>query len=680
MTDTKDEFYSQYTSINKVELNEHFNKETHNYNYEFKGKYLGPFSTINVFIGRNNSGKSQFMRNLLLKKFVSAEVNYIDRPILLEHLKALLNHFDSIFEKTNTISNKNLRIGGYGNRDNQRYEINIGMDELNDLYNRVDDKFEPILVAQELHNDIQNLIDAHEIWYTIAKKKIDTSAYYPPDEKKEIFERTKSIALSIKKPYQLLTDSKVSRSSESPTKKFYIPMIRGMRPLIERPEDRSIKAPNYYQVRTKTDYFEDADLSGGSIEIFTGLELYEKLQHLLLGQPDGREWVRQYEKILSEYFFDEKPVSLIPEMGKDTVSIKIGDEDQFPIYHLGDGLQTIIIMTFNAYTEQKRCLFFMEEPDLCLHPGQQRTLIQFLLKECPKHQYFLTTHSNHLLELSLDFDDISIFSMNKQFNSEKQSSDKPPTIFKIKNLSSKDFNILSELGVRNSSVMLSNATIWVEGITDRYYLRSYMKKFANENQDKNEDLSKLKEDYHYSFVEYQGSTLDHWTWDTKDEGVKKIQATKVCASSVLVADGDIESKGNRKKEYEKMFGKRQFIVLNCKEIENLVPEEVLKEYLKGETGASSKQKEIASIVREEYQAKDEDNEFVGLGAYLNSKLKLTKYCDTDSGTIKNKKAFCEKTTKFMDTRDDWNLPSDVKEICKKIYKHILKQNGYNTSL
>ena len=49
-------------------------------------------------------------------------------------------------------------------------------------------------------------------------------------------------------------------------------------------------------------------------------------------------------------------------------------------------------------------LFFIEEPELNLHPGLQRKLIEAMLSdEFSNHQFFLTTHSNHLLDLTLDY-------------------------------------------------------------------------------------------------------------------------------------------------------------------------------------------------------------------------------------------------------------------------------------
>ena len=84
--------------------------------------------------------------------------------------------------------------------------------------------------------------------------------------------------------------------------------------------------------------------------------------------------------------------------------------------------------------------------------------------------------------------------------------------------------LLKELGVQNSSVFLTNATIWVEGITDRLYLRAYMKKYLSElkrsdtSKDKEKFLkySQLKEDIHYSFVEYQINHSSHFTHEKNE--------------------------------------------------------------------------------------------------------------------------------------------------------------------
>ncbi|MFN5767461.1 MAG: ATP-dependent nuclease, partial [Pseudanabaena sp.] len=328
-----------------------------------------------------------------------------------------------------------------------------------------------------------------------------------------------------------------------------------------------------YENRTKKDYF-GKDTLLENMKIFTGLELYQTLKEKLLGEPNERKQVKEFEEFLSENFFENKEVTLIPrEKEPKVVHIKIGEEPQFPIYNLGDGLQNLIICTFNIFMEKERCLFFIEEPDMFMHPSMQRAFLEVLSK-VDRHQYFITSHSNHFLDMTIDFANISVFHFSKHEDTQPQ--------FHIRPSSPRDRQILLDLGVRNSSVFISNATIWVEGITDRLYLKAYMKKYIDELElsepEKYSELIKLKEDYHYSFVEYQGANLTHWSFDPdEDDDEYKIRAKSICGHAFLIADGDIGShlKGDRKAVYEKMLGER-FLVLQVKEIENLIPVEILK--------------------------------------------------------------------------------------------------------
>ena len=54
----------------------------------------------------------------------------------------------------------------------------------------------------------------------------------------------------------------------------------------------------------------------------------------------------------------------------------------------------------------------------------------------------------------------------------RKGGDQDEVNYEVKLATSPDANILRELGVRNSSVFLTNATIWVEGITDRMYMNA----------------------------------------------------------------------------------------------------------------------------------------------------------------------------------------------------------------
>lgn len=353
---------------------------------------------------------------------------------------------------------------------------------------------------------------------------------------------------------------------------------------------------------------------------------------------------------------------MIPkENDEGVVHIKIGEEKQFPIYDLGDGIQNLIIMTFKVFTESESCLFFIEEPDLFMHPGMQRIFIEFLIS-AKKHQFFLTTHSNHILDMSLDHKGISIFHFNK-------STDQGTTSFRVENVSNDKKRLLKDLGVLNSSVFLSNSTIWLEGITDRLYIMSFMKKYLEYLKSKNDEnfikFSSYKEDLHYSFVEYQGSTLTHWAF-SDGENSDKIRADFVCANAFLLADGDIARKGNRANELKQSLGER-FFLLPVKEIENTLPVECVAAHVAKKRGDLD-----TSLIKRKSYSKPE----APLGKYLDKIFATSKLFGEDSGTIKAKRAFCDCCIEVL---ENYNLDAEkdqiIIEICSKIFDHISRENS-----
>jgi hypothetical protein len=412
-------------------------------------------------------------------------------------------------------------------------------------------------------------------------------------------------------------------------KRCYIPMIRGMRPPLKPDLAGQVKADDrdWYKLRTKIDHFASPDdlrkRNGyGDQQIFTGLGLYGNLRERLLARTKTiRDSVRDYESFLSKHFFPDQEVTLIPveESNNDVVHIRIGNNDERPIYDLGDGMQSLIICTYPIITEtEKGSLFFLEEPDLCMHPSLQRTFLEVLktYHRMMGHQFFITTHSNHLLDLLEDNELVSIFSFSEiadrapaptdpsqaDSGSNPQSS-KPKPSFRIRPSNLTDRRTLLELGVRPSATYLANATIWVEGVSDCAYLRAYMEAFVHYLKIRGNDwgkngingkslaqrLEEYKEDRHYAFVEYSGSNFEHYSFKVKGEDseqaeVKSNEVTSVpdfCARAIVIADGDIGNtgKGDRKESFAAQLGDR-FILLPGKEIENMIPEALMREQVR----------------------------------------------------------------------------------------------------
>ncbi len=456
-------------------------------------------------------------------------------------------------------------------------------------------------------------------------------------------------------------------------KRSYIPILRGMRPLLNAHSQSEANkcTDDPYKQRTLVDYFSDRKSMRGFCDdndsrhsIFTGLALFENLRRRLLAPTQTeRETVRMYECFLSEHFFPDQPVTLVPaeyskdNINNDVVHIKIGNNDDYPIYKVGDGMQSLIICTYPIITEtEPGSLFFLEEPDLCMHPSLQRTFLEVLKTYHSKmgHQFFLTTHSNHLLDLLEDNELVSIFSFSEIGNREPvpdnrsqtmgssgSASSKPTQHFRVRSSALRDRLTLMQLGVRPSATYLANATIWVEGVSDCTYLRAYMKAFVHYLKARGNawgeslahHLNRYKEDRHYAFVEYGGANLTHLSFQDQEDEQDSDQTDKVtsvphlCARAIVVADGDItgRNKGNRWVRYAKQLGQR-LIILPCKEIENLIPEALMRIQVERDC-ESIDPKELAKIKYDKYR------NMTGIGTYL-SRLGFSRFTYSDkSGTL-----------------------------------------------
>jgi len=614
---------------------------------------ISPLSLVNIFIGTNNSGKSRLLRALFpLQKF-SYNTNIYREDNFWKLVDSLDKEFREIFSYpvTSVLEFDSDYIKELFLSSNSMYNKFISFDNL--TYKTLKEKLENLASHK---SDYGKYSIVNYLGGTPAK----TSGAFPPDVMETA---SKLYDIGIKYGQSLdEIDVDLSLGSE---KRYYIPILRGIRPL-----DVDDQHKNFYGERTKWDYFRNGDSLTDKMQIFTGLELYQSLKEKLLGEPEERKLVKEFEDFLSVNFFESKPVTLIPkEKSPKVVHIKIGDEPQFPIYDLGDGLQNLIICTFNIFTESSRCLFFIEEPDMFMHPSMQRSFLQ-VLSQFDQHQYFITSHSNHFLDMTIDFANISVFHFSKH-------EDKQPQ-FHIRPSSPRDRQILLDLGVRNSSVFITNATIWIEGITDRLYLKAYMKKYIDElknsDPEKYSELIKLKEDYHYSFVEYQGANLTHWSFDPDEDDEYKIRAKCICGHAFLIADGDIGShlKGDRKAVYEEMLGE-SFYALEVKEIENLIPVEILQKVVKRFKKFQEYGGDINLIKYQEY-AKLE----ISIGEYLDKILTLptekTLFADR-YGTLTSyyKGKFCDYAVEIMKD-SEWSLTEDLKVICQKIFDHIITQN------
>ena len=578
---------------------------------------LGP---ITIFVGANNSGKSRMMRELFKTQ----------QPLRIKLMS----------------------------RDAEGAEVDVGkkIKASRKILDRapLHNLFINSWVVEKLRSDLNEYIDSAADIISGAKNS------HPQDAHELKLELS---ACGLKGKIRGLQEAK----------RCYVPVLRGMRPPlnIPSPGEEHVSSKDLYVQRTVHDYFRDIiskrsfrDEGNPRTFIVTGLGLYQNIRKRLLARTQSeRKTVRDYECFLSEHFFPGQNVTLIPveEGNNDVVHIRIGDKDERPIYDLGDGMQSLIICTYPIVTEtEPGSLFFLEEPDLCMHPSLQRTFLEVLKTYHRKmgHQFFITTHSNHLLDLLEDNELVSIFSFSEiadrapdpadssqPDNANSSQSIKPKPSFRIRPSTLRDRQTLLELGVRPSATYLANATIWVEGVSDCAYLRAYMEAFVHYLKIRGKDwgerlaqrLEQYKEDRHYAFVEYSGANLTHFSFEERvsDNGQTETSVSDLCGKAIVIADGDIVAKGDRMAHFVDQL-KELFICLPCKEIENLIPEELMKKQIRlDHTPPQRGHVDEDAIKNLNYAAYARSDE--GLGKYLGD-LGMIKYNGTTgngggSGTL-----------------------------------------------
>jgi hypothetical protein len=208
--------------------------------------------------------------------------------------------------------------------------------------------------------------------------------------------------------------------------------------------------------------------------------------------------------------------------------------------------------------------------------------------------------------------------------------------------------------------------VWVEGITDRWYFRSMLQSYIKFLQKSNIFVRNIEEGIHYSFVEYGGGNITHWSF--LDEEEHPIAIDKLCARALVIIDQDgIDTKLERKDKLQE-FLKERLIILPCREVENSLPSEVIlgvvEEYERSSINI------LKDIDYESYQNLPLGN-FIEEHILQNATPKRRGGYAEQSGTIKDKRAFCERAIKFIDYE---NLPLSTQRVIEKIYKFIVEKN------
>ena len=197
-----------------------------------------------------------------------------------------------------------------------------------------------------------------------------------------------------------------------------------------------------------------------------------------------------------------------------------------PLSKTGSGLKTIVLVLLNLLViphveeyKNAQLVYGFEELENNLHPALQRRLFDYLYKFSVENdiKLFLTTHSHIAINSFFGREQAAIYHVVKeegaaQIKSIETHLDKA--------------EILNDLDVKASDILQSNGIIWVEGPSDRIYIKRWLEVFTPNEYEEGE---------HYQFLYYGGRLLSHYSAKEQEELINIVTTNR---NAAIVIDSD----------------------------------------------------------------------------------------------------------------------------------------------
>lgn len=259
------------------------------------------------------------------------------------------------------------------------------------------------------------------------------------------------------------------------------------------------------------------------------------------------------------------------------------EKGDIPLSQSGSSLKTVIsVLAFihlhQAFAPNKgsgNAVLCIEEPENNLHPGLLRRLLEYVATRREEHGFSLvmTTHSPVGIDWATRRNDTTIIHVQHKEGRSVCSN-------VLDHFGRTD--ILNDLDIRGSDILQANGIIWVEGLSDRIYLKRWISLFSG---------GSLVEGTHYSFMYYGGRILSHFSATAPEEIGDRISMLTINRNVAVVMDSDrrpnpkmttkkvLKPRLNLNETKHRMIAQIKKVggfswVTEGKEIENYVPSDV----------------------------------------------------------------------------------------------------------